>query len=201
MSWDAARRRSRVLRVIRAVRRRVVTRLAPPVRRVRALPFVSRVRAAAARADATARTALQGSWLYRWLTAEPEPTVVVIDLRETWTVGPLLRVLDYLGRRVAGVWHGSKAERAFARFRIVTVRAPVAIASAVAAVLLVASLAVTLVDGGSSVALASHLFLLAVAVLGLQERRSWAALRETWPVRLAATVFAPPEPPDDDRNR
>lgn len=34
------------------------------------------------------------SWLYRWLTAEPEPQVVVIDLRETYTVGPLLAVLD-----------------------------------------------------------------------------------------------------------
>lgn len=34
------------------------------------------------------------SWLYRWLTAEPEPEVVVIDLRETYTVGPMLAVLD-----------------------------------------------------------------------------------------------------------
>lgn len=58
------------------------------------------------------------SWLYRWLTAEPEPEVVVIDLRETYTVGPVLAVLDrclaVLGppvrawiRRVRPLWEES----------------------------------------------------------------------------------------------
>ena len=32
------------------------------------------------------------SFLYRWLTKEPE--VIVIDLRETWTVGPFIALLD-----------------------------------------------------------------------------------------------------------
>lgn len=36
------------------------------------------------------------SFLYRWLTKEPEPDVIVIDLRETYTVGPLLAGLDRL---------------------------------------------------------------------------------------------------------
>jgi hypothetical protein len=36
------------------------------------------------------------SFLYRWLTKEPDPEVVVIDLRETYTVGPLIAVLDRL---------------------------------------------------------------------------------------------------------
>jgi len=34
------------------------------------------------------------SFLYRWLTKEPDPDVIVIDLRETYTVGPLIAVLD-----------------------------------------------------------------------------------------------------------
>ncbi|MEF8886409.1 MAG: hypothetical protein V5A30_01290 [Haloarculaceae archaeon] len=34
------------------------------------------------------------SFLYRWLTKEPDPSVVVIDLRETYTVGPVIAVLD-----------------------------------------------------------------------------------------------------------
>lgn len=34
------------------------------------------------------------SFLYRWLTKEPDPDVVVIDLRETSTVGPIIAVLD-----------------------------------------------------------------------------------------------------------
>jgi len=49
------------------------------------------------------------SFLYRWLTKEPDPDVVVIDLRETYTVGPVIALLDRiavpLGRsyRVSGL--------------------------------------------------------------------------------------------------
>ena len=39
-------------------------------------------------------TAVRHSALYRWLTAEPDPDVIVIDLRETWTVGPVIAVVD-----------------------------------------------------------------------------------------------------------
>ena len=34
------------------------------------------------------------SYSYRWLTKEPEPEVIVIDLRETRTVGPILAILE-----------------------------------------------------------------------------------------------------------
>lgn len=58
------------------------------------------------------------SWLYRWITAEPEPEVVVIDLRETYTVGPVLSLLDRClgvlgpparewGRRLRPLWEES----------------------------------------------------------------------------------------------
>jgi len=46
-------------------------------------------------------TVVRASWLYRWLTAEPDPHVVVIDLRETYTVGPLLAAIDRVARVVA----------------------------------------------------------------------------------------------------
>lgn len=46
-------------------------------------------------------TVARDSWLYRWLTAEPDPQVVVIDLRETYTVGPLIAALDRVARVVA----------------------------------------------------------------------------------------------------
>lgn len=36
----------------------------------------------------------KNSYLFRWLTAEPEPEVVVINLRETWTLGPVLSLLE-----------------------------------------------------------------------------------------------------------
>ena len=62
-------------------------------------------------------TWVRNSWLYGWLTAEPEPDVIVIDLRETRTVGPVISVLDRVVPRVASatrestVW--SLSERAY----------------------------------------------------------------------------------------
>lgn len=49
----------------------------------------------------------KASRLYRWLTAEPEPDVIVIDLRETYTVGPFISVLDVVTPRIAGLWRNS----------------------------------------------------------------------------------------------
>lgn len=55
--------------------------------------------AAASRTAGSLRTAdrwVRNSVLYRWLTNEPDPAVVVIDLRETYTVGPIIALLDRL---------------------------------------------------------------------------------------------------------
>ena len=54
----------------------------------------SRVIAATESAGKRATRFVKHSWLYGWLTAEPEPEVIVIDLRETWTVGPFIAILD-----------------------------------------------------------------------------------------------------------
>jgi len=47
------------------------------------------------------RPSLRG--LRHWITAEPEPDVIVIDLRETVTVGPIIlvfdRIVEHLGER------------------------------------------------------------------------------------------------------
>jgi len=44
--------------------------------------------------------AVKHSFLYRWLTRESEPEVIVIDLCETYTVGPIVAFLD---RRITAV--------------------------------------------------------------------------------------------------
>jgi hypothetical protein len=38
-----------------------------------------------------------------WLTAEPDPEVVVVDLRETLTVGPIIVVVDWIVARLTGL--------------------------------------------------------------------------------------------------
>lgn len=53
--------------------------------------------------DNAARIARQ-SFLFQWLTKEPEPEVIVIDLRETRTVGPVIGLLDWSTARVRPYW-------------------------------------------------------------------------------------------------
>ena len=60
------------------------------------------------------------SYIYRWLTKEPDPEVIVIDLRETYTVGPIIVLLDALSDRVADFnqwlspyWYGSTINQIF----------------------------------------------------------------------------------------
>jgi len=55
---------------------------------------------------------VRNSTLYSWLTAEPDPDVVVIDLRETYTVGPFIMILDKLIPHI---------ERGFANSRLSTI--------------------------------------------------------------------------------
>jgi hypothetical protein len=51
------------------------------------------------------------SFIYNWLTKEPEPDVIVIDLRETYTVGPVIAILDRLAPTLERVWHESGVHR------------------------------------------------------------------------------------------
>lgn len=66
------------------------------------------------------------SFLYRWLTTEPDPDVIVIDLRETYTVGPLIALLDRLALFLVRTWRGSLTRRSTERVRTATIWAWVA---------------------------------------------------------------------------
>lgn len=57
-------------------------------------------------------SATRNAFIYRWLTKEPEPDVIVIDLRETWTVGPLIVLLDWFIERLTPYWRASVVRQA-----------------------------------------------------------------------------------------
>jgi hypothetical protein len=60
---------------------------------------------------ASVTAAVRGSWLYNWLTAEPDPEVIVIDLRQTRTAGPVIALLDRTIEFLAPHWRHSRLHR------------------------------------------------------------------------------------------
>jgi len=141
--------------------------------------------------------AVRDSYLYGWLTAEPDPEVIVIDLRETWTVGPFIRLLDATLDRLVPALDDSRitgAARAGVRY---TLAAP-AVVAGLAVLVVGLSLGLVSVAGGTLGMTRLGLVVSAVVagIVATRERRSWAELRETRPVELLVAALEPPEPPE-----
>jgi hypothetical protein len=77
----------------------------------RAVQIVESVAARARERSASVGHVVRRSAVYRWLTKEPEPTVVVIDLQETYTVGPIIRLVDAGVEFAKPYWEASLAKR------------------------------------------------------------------------------------------
>jgi len=92
MSWD----QSRTARVLQAVKKRVARASDGSVVAKRATSLATRI-----------ETLVRSSYCYRWLTAEPDPEVIVIDLRETHTVGPVVRLLKRIIDPADRAWANS----------------------------------------------------------------------------------------------
>jgi hypothetical protein len=58
---------------------------------------------------------VQESYCYRWLMKEPEPEVIVIDLRETYAVGRFIALFDRLIPHIEDAWRHSAAGSATIR--------------------------------------------------------------------------------------
>ncbi|ELZ40572.1 hypothetical protein C463_14720 [Halorubrum californiense DSM 19288] len=145
-----------------------------------------------------AGTAIRHSFLYRWLTAEPDPEVIVIDLRETWTVGPFIRLLDAVLDRVFPALDNSRVASTARTGVQHTLAAPMVIAGVT---LLVGGLLVALTSVATQSVGTGRLGLAAALIVAggvaTRERRSWAKLRETRPVELLIAALEPPEPPEE----
>jgi hypothetical protein len=66
---------------------------------------------------------VQGSFLYRWLTADPDPEVIVIDLRETYTVGPFIAILDRIVETFVPYYRQSLLKRGLDALAVLAARA------------------------------------------------------------------------------
>jgi hypothetical protein len=145
---------------------------------------------------------VEASWLYRWLTAEPDPDVIVIDLRETLTVGPWLAAIERAVRWLLPATVSSVLFQLGGRTAAVLRARPVQLLSLLVGSGAAAGLLLTVATGEPSRPAVAVLALVVVfAALGSREDRSWTEVRESRWVELLAAAFEPPEPPAQAANR
>lgn len=141
--------------------------------------------------------AVRSSYLYRWLTAEPDPDVIVIDLRETRTVGPFIRLLDTVLDRLLPALNDSHVTKVLNAAGRYVLKAPAVVAGLALLIVGFAIGLASVVSGNTETArlgLAAGLAI--VGVITTRERRNWGELRDTKPVALAIAALEPPEPPE-----
>ena len=142
------------------------------------------------------------AWGYRWLTAEPDPDVIVIDLRDAKTVAPLLRLLDRAVPAAVSICAHSRCLR-LGGATLERLRAePLRIAGGALLVAVVAGAIGAVLTGNIGAVRLTVLSVLSIAGgIAFRDRRSWAELREGRLIGLLAGVFVPPDPPRrDDRS-
>lgn len=150
----------------------------------------------------TARAAevTRESYLYRWLTKEPDPEVVVIDLRETYTVGPFIRLIDRLVPHVERAWNGSSLKRATDRTGELVRDVPVKVASALlVGILLIQTLqSLSAIQSGSVTTIGVLALAWLLALVGLRVDWTFAELAESRVGQLTRALLEPPDPPKED---
>ena len=134
---------------------------------------------------------------YRWLTAEPEPDVIVIDLRDTLSVGPLIASLDAtLEFLLPAAGYSSlvrTSRRVIDRFRAAPIRAASFGVLGVTALFLMLT---AFVADSSELVLTAGIGVMLIAALGTRIRMSWSELLETRVVQVIVALFEPPTPPE-----
>ena len=141
--------------------------------------------------------AVRASWLYRWLTAEPDPEVIVIELRETAIVGPLLGILDWLLVRLLAHWGGSVLSGITDRSLGVLRARPIQVISTAALAGITATLVLEIVSGTPSAsAVGVRLLGMSLTLAGTRLTYSTAELAETRIYDVIVALLEPPEPPE-----
>lgn len=185
---------SRFVRSVSAVER-TLSRWRTTLSRWAERAFVGRTAARTADSVAAASDTL-GRWTRSsWLFGPPDdPQVVVIDLRETYTVGPVLALAGRVGATVGPAWRGSPPRRWLDVAVSTVASAPVRAASALLLGLLVVSLLGTVAAGDAPSGW--RLVAAGLALLGTRERRSAAQLADTAAGRAAVALLVPPDTSD-----
>ena len=134
---------------------------------------------------------------YQWLTAEPEPDVIVIDLRDSLSVGPAIAFLDATLESLLPATGYSLLVQTVNRGIDSFWAAPVRVVSFVVLVATALFTAVaSLLADGSVFTVIAGLGVAVIAALGTQVTMSWDELVETRTVQLLIAAFEPPPSPE-----
>jgi len=141
--------------------------------------------------------AIRQSFLYRWLTAEPDSDVIVIDLRETWTVGPMISVLDRLMAVFFTAMRDSFVVQWLHSGAVVFRDRPIRVISIMSVAVIAAVVLLSAIVGNlTPQTLVVVVVILLFAVIGFRSNHSLAEIRETRILKLLVAAFEPPEPPE-----
>lgn len=122
----------------------------------------------------------RNSWLYGWLTKEPEPSVVVIDLRETLSVTPFLELLDNVLDSVVPAWISSWIHRLIDITLSHIEKAPVRVLSSILLAILTAYLVVgTATEMFSTTTMGFILLLALTFALTTRVTHSWNEIKQS----------------------
>ncbi|MFB6283427.1 MAG: hypothetical protein ABEK59_05765 [Halobacteria archaeon] len=139
------------------------------------------------------------SWLYGWLTGEPETEVVVLDLERTRTTGPIIKFIDQTVRTVIPAWMQSGLRTVYEKTARYAREKTVRVASGL--VFTVSVIFMALLEYLDMKSLPSFVLLMTIAVVagyGIRSDRSWEELRETKAVTIATKLIRPPELDQED---
>jgi len=141
--------------------------------------------------------AVRSSALCRWLTAEPDPDIIVIDLRKTWSVGPVIRGIDRLLAVVLTATPDSRVVRRTESTACVFRDRPIRVVSLTSVFVLGGIVLRSAIIGQLTLqTLGVVVGMMVLAVVGLRSDTSLAELRETRVAKLLTAAFEPPEPPE-----
>jgi hypothetical protein len=135
----------------------------------------------------------RGSRIVQWFLSEPDPEVIVIDLRETYTVGPVIRALEWSAVRTNHLAERTGLADAARRTTAWVESAPMRAAGWLVFACALGGLLASLVAGGT---VAGWLVVAGLALLATREHRSASELAETRIGQALIASFQPPEPPE-----
>jgi hypothetical protein len=139
------------------------------------------------------------------LTAEPDPDVVVTDLRETVFIGPILTALDRFLTPLAQQWKRARAKSLYDVSSERFAARPIQAVSTLVLVMTLVNILLLAIDSPSLDAVGSRLIVLSLALAGTRVTASLDQLSEMRIYESPVALLAPLEPSEtagrDDTSR